>query len=58
VGASAVVHLAARVHVMADKSSNTLAAFRATNVDATLNLARQAVQCGVKSLIFVSSVKG
>lgn len=56
-GVNVVVHLAARVHVMNDKSSDPLAAFRAVNVDATLNLARQAVLSGVKRFVFVSSVK-
>ncbi|MDP3843872.1 MAG: SDR family oxidoreductase [Oxalobacteraceae bacterium] len=56
-GCKAVIHLAARVHVMNDTSSDPLAAFRAMNVDATLNLAKQAVQCGVKRFVFISSVK-
>ncbi len=53
----AVVHLAARVHVMHDTSTNPLALYRATNTDATLNLAHQAVQAGVKRFVFVSSIK-
>jgi nucleoside-diphosphate-sugar epimerase len=53
----AVIHTAARVHVMRDESSNALAAFRRTNVDGTLSLARQAVAAGVKRFIFVSSIK-
>lgn len=57
VGCDVVIYLAARVHVMSDKSSNPLAAFRAVNVDATLNLAQQAVLSGVKRFVFVSSVK-
>ena len=56
-GCDVVIHLAARVHVMDDKSTDPLKDFRAVNVAATLNLARQAVQCGVKRFIFVSSVK-
>lgn len=56
-GCDVVIHLAARVHVMNDKSINPLAAFRAVNVDATLNLARQAMHCGIKRFVFVSSVK-
>ncbi|RQO36113.1 UDP-glucose 4-epimerase [Herminiimonas sp. KBW02] len=56
-GCDAVIHLAARVHVMNDTTSDPLAAFRAVNVDATLNLARQAVAAGVKRFVFVSSVK-
>lgn len=56
-GCDAVVHLAARVHVMDDTSDNPLALYRATNTAATLNLARQAAQAGVKRFVFVSSVK-
>ncbi|MEO8600870.1 MAG: SDR family oxidoreductase [bacterium] len=56
-GCSAIIHLAARVHVMNDTSSDTLTDFRAVNVDATFNLAKQAAQCGVKRFVFVSSVK-
>ncbi|AVA23573.1 UDP-glucose 4-epimerase family protein [Rhizobium sp. LEGMi198b] len=52
-----VVHLAARVHVMNDTAADPLAAFRAVNVDATVNLARQAAQAGVKRFIFLSSIK-
>lgn len=57
VGCDAVVHLAARVHVMSDQSSDPIFAYRTVNVDATLNLARQAVDADVKRFVFVSSVK-
>jgi len=56
-GAHAVVHLAARVHVMHDTAVDPVAAFRAVNVDGTLALARQAAQAGVKRFVFLSSVK-
>lgn len=56
-GCDAVVHLAARVHVMRDTAHDPLALYRATNTDPTLNLARQAAQAGVKRFVFVSSVK-
>jgi len=52
-----VVHLAARVHVMHDTEADPLAAYRAVNVDGTLNLARQAAAAGVKRFVFLSSVK-
>ena len=52
-----VVHLAARVHVMDDTAADPLAAFRAANVDATLNLARQAAAAGARRVIFISSIK-
>lgn len=56
-GCDTVFHLAARVHVMADKDGDPLRAYREVNVDGTLNLARQAVKAGVRRFVFVSSVK-
>lgn len=56
-GCSTVIHLAARVHVMDDTSADPLQAYRLVNVDATLRLARQAIDAGVKRFVFVSSVK-
>ena len=56
-GSDAVVHLAARVHVMQDTAADPLALYRATNTHATLNLARQAAQMGVKRFVFISSIK-
>lgn len=53
----AVVHLAARVHVMHDTAADPLALYRETNTAATLNLARQAAQAGIKRFVFVSTVK-
>ncbi|EKO3486887.1 SDR family oxidoreductase [Vibrio fluvialis] len=52
-----VVHCAARVHQMNDRSEEPLAAFRTVNTHGTLNLARQAAAAGVKRFIFVSSIK-
>lgn len=52
-----VIHCAARVHVMHDADADPLAAFRAVNVDGSLNLARQAAAAGVKRFVFISSVK-
>lgn len=54
---NAVVHLAARVHVMHETEADPLTAFRKVNVEGTLNLARQAAAFGVKRFVFVSSVK-
>ncbi|WP_201628765.1 hybrid nucleoside-diphosphate sugar epimerase/sugar transferase [Psychrobacter maritimus] len=56
-GVNVVVHSAARVHVMDDKSTDPLNEFRKVNVEGTLNLARQAVKAGVKRFIFISSIK-
>lgn len=56
-GVHAVIHLAARVHVMHDSAADPLAAFRVANVDGALNLARQAAAVGVKRFVFISSIK-
>lgn len=56
-GMDCVVHLAARVHVMHDTEVDPLAAFRRVNVEATQNLARQALASGVRRLVFVSTAK-
>jgi nucleoside-diphosphate-sugar epimerase len=52
-----VVHLAARVHVSNDRSSDPLAEFRRVNVEGSANLARQAAAAGVKRFVYLSSVK-
>jgi nucleoside-diphosphate-sugar epimerase len=56
-GVSAVVHCAARVHVMADVATNPLDEFRRVNVQGTLKLAQQAAAAGVQRFIFISSIK-
>ncbi len=56
-GVDVIVHTAARVHVMHDSAIDPLAAFRQVNVAGTLNLARQAIDAGVRRFIFISSIK-
>ena len=56
-GATTVIHLAARVHQVQDTSADPLQAFRATNLHATLQLARYAQKMGVQRFIFMSTVK-
>jgi nucleoside-diphosphate-sugar epimerase len=56
-GATAVVHLAARVHVMRETDAHPIEAFRRVNVAGTLNLARQAAESGVRQFVYLSSVK-
>jgi nucleoside-diphosphate-sugar epimerase len=56
-GVDAVVHLAARVHVMRDTAADSLAAFRHTNVEGTEALARAAARAGVRRFVFISSIK-
>lgn len=56
-GCDAVLHLAARAHVMNDAAIDPLAAYRSVNTEGTLNLARQAAKAGVRRFVFVSSIK-
>ena len=56
-GHGVVVHCAARVHVMDERAADPLVEFRRANVDATLQLAREAAAAGVKRFVFISSIK-
>ena len=53
----AVMHLAARVHVVREHEKDPMAAFWFVNVDGTRQLAEACVKAGVKRLVFCSSVK-
>jgi nucleoside-diphosphate-sugar epimerase len=55
-GADAVIHLAARAHVLKETERDPSAAFMRANVDATLRLAEAAVAAGVRRFVFVSSI--
>ena len=56
-GMDAVVHLAARVHVMHEHAQNPLQAFRQVNVAGSMHLAQMAAQVGVQRIVFISSIK-
>jgi nucleoside-diphosphate-sugar epimerase len=56
-GVEAVLHLAARVHVMRDAAADPLAEFRRVNVEGTITLASQAAAAGVRRFVYLSSVK-
>lgn len=56
-GQETVIHTAARVHIMNDRSRSALDDFRRINTIGTLNLARAASNAGVKRFIFLSSIK-
>ncbi|WP_055127299.1 UDP-glucose 4-epimerase family protein [Pseudomonas mediterranea] len=56
-GVNVVVHCAARVHMMNDRSVDALADFRKVNVDFTLDLAHKAAMAGARRFIFISSIK-
>ncbi|TQV84234.1 SDR family oxidoreductase [Exilibacterium tricleocarpae] len=53
----ALIHLAARVHTMQDSADDSLDIFRTTNVQGTINLAKQAANAGIKRFVYVSSIK-
>ncbi|MGF1631573.1 MAG: NAD-dependent epimerase/dehydratase family protein [Kiloniellaceae bacterium] len=52
----AVVHCAARVHVLRETAADPLTAFRIVNVDASRRLAEQAAAAGVRRFVFLSSI--
>ncbi|WP_108468449.1 NAD-dependent epimerase/dehydratase family protein [Polynucleobacter difficilis] len=54
---SVIIHCAGRAHIMNEQSTDVLRKYRLINVEATLNLARQAAEIGVKRFIFLSSIK-
>lgn len=56
-GIDTVIHLAARVHVMQEKSESALDAYCHVNTKATKCLAEQAAKHQVKRFIFLSSIK-
>ncbi len=55
-GCEVVIHLAARVHIMHDKSRDPLAEFRRVNTLGTIQLANSAAAVGVRRLVNVSSI--
>lgn len=52
-----VLHLAARTHVLDDRSADPFTQYRRINVQGTIQLAQQAATAGVRRLVFLSSVK-
>jgi UDP-glucose 4-epimerase len=55
-GSSAVIHLAARAHVMRESSSDPTAAFDRDNVAGALRVAEAAASAGARRFVFVSSI--
>ena len=55
-GFDAVVHSAARAHVLEEMASDPLASFRETNTAGTLALARAAAAAGVRRFVSLSSI--
>jgi nucleoside-diphosphate-sugar epimerase len=56
-GHDAVVHLAARVHVMQETALHPLDEFRRVNTAGTRSLARATIAAGVPRFVFLSSIK-
>jgi nucleoside-diphosphate-sugar epimerase len=55
-GVHALVHTAARAHVLNDRVADPLAEFRRVNVVGTLQLVKKAAEMGVKRFLYVSSI--
>lgn len=53
----AIVHLAARVHMMHDQAVDPLLEFRRVNVEGTKSLAEAAAKAGIRRFILMSSIK-
>lgn len=51
-----VVHIAGRAHIMHESTGDSQKVYRAINTEATLALAKQALNAGVKRFIFISSI--
>ena len=56
-GADAVIHLAARVHVMRETAADALAEFRRVNVEGTRILLDASADAGVTRVVLASTVK-
>jgi UDP-glucose 4-epimerase len=56
-GVEAVIHLAARVHIMAETAADPLAEFRRINVEGTRAVASAAQAGGAGQFVYVSSIK-
>jgi len=53
----AVVHLVGRTHVLHDRASDPLDAYRSINVDGTQRVLKACVEAGVPRFIYLSSIK-
>jgi len=56
-GVEAVIHLAARTHVLRDSARDPLERFRRVNVEGTRILLREALDAGATRFVYASSVK-
>jgi nucleoside-diphosphate-sugar epimerase len=56
-GVAAVVHLAARAHVLHESHTDPIAAYREVNTAGALRIARDCIAAGVRKFVYVSSIK-
>lgn len=56
-GIDVIIHTAARVHIMKEDTKKSEIKYKKINVDATLSLALDAIEAGVKRFIFLSTIK-
>src|SRR5665647_3170609 len=56
VGVKVLIHTAALVHILNDRTVDSLSEFERVNVEGTLELAREAAATGVQRFIFLSSI--
>lgn len=55
--ANAVIHLAARAHIMKDTAADPSVTFNRINADGTARLAQAAAAAGIKRFVYLSTVK-
>jgi nucleoside-diphosphate-sugar epimerase len=55
-GIDAIIHLAARAHILEDNIPNPETEFDRVNTEGTANLVKQAIEAGVKHFVFISSI--
>jgi nucleoside-diphosphate-sugar epimerase len=56
-GVDTVIHLGGRAHLMSDGARDSAMRYRHDNVDATIAIARAAVDSGVRRFVFMSTIK-
>lgn len=56
-GVDAIIHCAARAHILNDESIEPLSAYRQVNVEGTRRLLTGAISQGVKRFVYLSSIK-
>lgn len=56
-GCGAVIHLAARTHVMNETASDPMAEYRRVNVEGTARLLDASLEAGIERFVYMSSVK-